>query len=44
MGKTIRAQRDGTGPKKGSYQDRVMKIGRRQADTIACPKKVKKSK
>jgi hypothetical protein len=42
MGKTMRGNRDGTGPKKGSYQDKMGGKGRRQMAGEKCPVKGKK--
>jgi len=44
MGKTIRGKRTGTGPYKGSYQDRTSKVGRRQQAGEPCPKSTKSKK
>lgn len=39
MSKKIRGKRDGTGPKKGSYQDRKGGSGRREESGKKCPNK-----
>lgn len=39
MSKTKRGTRDGTGPKKGSYQDRKGGSGRRVESGKKCPNK-----
>lgn len=38
MGKTRRGKRDGTGPKKGSYQQKKYGKGKRQRVGQKCPK------
>lgn len=44
MGKTVRGQRDGTGPFKGSFQAKNKSVGRRRASGTKCPVKKKRSK
>ena len=44
MGKTVRGQRDGTGPYKGSVQAQKVGKGRRQMAGQPCPKKGTKKK
>jgi len=39
MSKTTRGKRDGTGPRKGSYQDRTNNVGKRRQSGQPCPKK-----
>lgn len=43
MGKTVRGQRDGSGPYAGSYRKKVQRkaIGRRRAAGVKCPVKKK---
>ena len=39
MGKTMRGKRDGSGPYKGSFQDKMVGKGKRQMRGEKCPKK-----
>jgi len=41
MGKNARGKRDGTGPYKGSYQQRTSGKGRRQQAGQKCPQRKK---
>lgn len=41
MSQNARGVRDGTGSYKGSYQRKVSKVGKRQAQGQKCPKRLK---